>query len=133
MECEKSCGCIIIEDGKVLMVKQTKGHWGFPKGHIEDDETEVETAIREVKEETNIDVDIEENKRYTMRYATDKGNMKEIVYFVARKVCGEVKAQECEIDEIEWLDFIGALERIAYDDCRELFREVVENIGQKWS
>lgn len=128
MKYEKSCGCIIIEDGKVLLVKQTKGHWGFPKGHVEADETEMETAIREVKEETNIDVEVEENKRYTMRYVTDKGNMKESVYFVARKVDGEIKAQECEIDGIEWLYFRKALERIMYDDCRELFREVIENM-----
>lgn len=133
MKYEKSCGCIIIEDEKVLLVKQTKGHWGFPKGYVEADETEVETAIREVKEETNIDVEVEENKRYTMRYVTDKGNMKEIVYFVARKVGGEIKAQECEIDEIEWLDFRKALERIMYDNCRELFREVIDNIGERWS
>lgn len=74
MKCEKSCGCIIIEDGiKVLLVKQTKGHWIFPKGHVEADETEMETAIREVKEETNVDVEVEGNKRYTMRYVTDKG------------------------------------------------------------
>lgn len=73
MECEKSCGCIIIGDEKVLLVKQTKGHWGFLKGHVEADETEVETAIREVKEETNVDVEVEGNKRYTMRYVTDKG------------------------------------------------------------
>lgn len=133
MKCEKSCGCIIIEDGKVLLVKQTKGHWGFPKGHVEADETEVETAIREVKEETNVDVEVEGNKRYTMRYVTDKGNMKESVYFVARKVGGEIKEQECEIDGIEWLDFRDALERITYDNCRELFREVIDNIGERWS
>ena len=40
------------------MVKQLLGHWGFPKGHIEKDETEYETALREVKEETNIDARI---------------------------------------------------------------------------
>ena len=48
---EKSCGCIIIENDKVLLIQQTKGHWGFPKGHVEAFETESETAIREVKEE----------------------------------------------------------------------------------
>ena len=31
---EKSCGCIIVEKGKVLLVKQTKGHWGFPNYQI---------------------------------------------------------------------------------------------------
>ena len=34
-EREKSCGCIIINKNKVLLIKQTKGHWGFPKGHVE--------------------------------------------------------------------------------------------------
>ena len=43
-EREKSCGCIIINKNKVLLIKQTKGHWGFPKGHIEKDETEIETG-----------------------------------------------------------------------------------------
>lgn len=35
MKHEKSCGCIIIEDKKVLLIKQTNGIWGFPKGHVE--------------------------------------------------------------------------------------------------
>ena len=56
MKHEKSCGCIIIEDKKVLLIKQTNGVWGFPKGHVEENETELQTAEREVKEETNIDV-----------------------------------------------------------------------------
>ena len=60
---EKACGCIIIEDGKVLLIKQHQGFWGFPKGHVEDGETEEETAAREVKEETNIDVEIKSNKK----------------------------------------------------------------------
>ena len=34
-EREKSCGCIITKENKVLLIKQTKGHWGFPKGHVE--------------------------------------------------------------------------------------------------
>ena len=73
MKHEKSCGCIIIEDKKVLLIKQTNGIWGFPKGHVEKNETELQTAEREVKEETNIDVKIDETKRYTMNYITDRG------------------------------------------------------------
>ena len=75
-EREKSCGCIITKDNKVLLIKQTKGHWGFPKRHVEKNETEIETAIREVKEETNLDVEVDANKRYTMEYVTDKGKNK---------------------------------------------------------
>ena len=55
-EREKSCGAILIDHQddqiKTLIVRQNAGHWGFPKGHVEGDETEFETAFREVREET---------------------------------------------------------------------------------
>ena len=60
MKHEKSCGAVIIKNNKVLVLQQVAGHWGFPKGHVEKGETEVETAIREIKEETNLDVEINE-------------------------------------------------------------------------
>ena len=62
MKFEKCCGCIILNEGKLLLVKHNVGHWGFPKGHMEKDEIEIQTAIREVKEETNVDVKIQEEK-----------------------------------------------------------------------
>ena len=56
---EKSCGCIIIKDNKVLLVyEKRRNFWGFPKGHMEDGENEIETALREVKEEVGLDVEI---------------------------------------------------------------------------
>lgn len=123
---EKSCGCIIINDDKVLLIKQTKGHWGFPKGHVEKSETEIQTATREVKEETNLDVAIDENKRYTMKYVTDKGKLKEVVLFIAKCVGGEIERQETEISDIKWLDFNEALKKITYDNTRELFKKVLD-------
>ena len=125
-EREKSCGCIITKDNKVLLIKQTKGHWGFPKGHVEKNETEIETAIREVKEETNLDVEIDANKRYTMEYVTDKGKLKQVVLFIAKCIGGEIKAQECEVTDIKWLDFDEAIETITYDNTRELFKEILK-------
>ena len=125
-EREKSCGCIIINKNKVLLIKQTKGHWGFPKGHIEKDETEIETAIREVKEETNLDVEIDANKRYTMEYVTDKGTLKQVVLFIAKCTGGEIKAQECEVNDIKWLDFDEAMQTITYDNTRELFKKILK-------
>lgn len=35
MKKEKSCGCIVIDKDKVLLVKQNDGHTAFPKGHVE--------------------------------------------------------------------------------------------------
>ena len=40
MNYEKSCGAIIIDDDKVLLIKQGNGDWGFPKGHMIDGESE---------------------------------------------------------------------------------------------
>lgn len=125
---EKSCGCIIINDNKVLLIKQTQGHWGFPKGHVEKDETEIETATREVKEETNLDVAIDVNKRYTMKYVTDKGKLKEVVLFIAKCTGGEINRQESEVSEIKWLDFDEAVKTITYDNTRELFKKVLEEL-----
>lgn len=123
---EKACGCIIIEAGKVLLIKQNEGHWGFPKGHVEGNETEEETARREVKEETNLDVEIDSSKRYTMKYYTDKGNLKEVVFFLAKKSSDIIKPQEEEIAEIKWLDFERAISTITYDNTKELFKKVLK-------
>lgn len=125
---EKCCGCILINDNKVLLIKQTQGHWGFPKGHVEKNETELETATREVKEETNLEVEIDANKRYTMEYETDKGTLKQVVLFVAKCTGGEIKAQECEVKEIKWLDFDEAVKTITYENTRELFKEILKDI-----
>lgn len=104
MKYEKACGCIIIENDKVLLVQQTNGDWGFPKGHVEGNETEVETAIREVKEETNIDVKVEEDKRYSTEYDIEEGEIhKQAVYFVASKIGGDIAKQESEINIVQWL------------------------------
>ena len=125
---EKSCGCIIIEDEKVLLIKQTKGHWGFPKGHVEENETEFETAIREVKEETNIDVEIVGNQRYVERYITDTGIDKEAVYFIAKKIGGNEQKQESEIADFKWCSFEEAIETVSFDNMKNLLRKVIEDL-----
>lgn len=127
MKQEKSCGCIVLDADKVLLVKQTQGHWGIPKGHVEENETEQETAIREVKEETNVDVEIEGNNRYIENYITDKGIKKEVVYFIAKKVGGNVIAQESEIKEIEWLDAKEALKRVTYENTRNILKKALQD------
>ena len=126
LEKEKSCGCIIIENNKVLLIQQTKGHWGFPKGHVESGETEIETAIREVKEETNLDVEINENKRYTIEYITDKGTFKQVVLFIAKKINGDERCQESEIKSMKWMTFEDAIKTITYDNTRKLFSKILK-------
>ena len=48
MKKEKSCGAVIFDHDKVLLIKQSNGDWGFPKGHVEGDETEMETVLNSI-------------------------------------------------------------------------------------
>lgn len=78
---EKSCGAIVYRKShgntEILLIKHiNSGHWSFPKGHVEGNETEVETAIREIKEETAIDVMIDPTFRETVSYYPKRDTQK---------------------------------------------------------
>ena len=56
---EKSCGIVLFHSEDFLLIQHSvklgeKGHWDFPKGHMERGETEIQTALREVEEETGL-------------------------------------------------------------------------------
>lgn len=124
---EKSCGCIIFKDDKVLLIyEKIAKYWGFPKGHMEGSETELETAKREVKEEVGLDVEINEKKRYEMDYITDKGTDKTIVLYVATPKSDKITLQESEIDGAQWCDFDKAIEMITYDNLKDLLKKVIK-------
>lgn len=120
---EKSCGAIIFNEGKVLVVKQTSGFYGFPKGHVEIGETEKETAIREVKEETGLDIKIISNKRYTQSYIVKENVHKDVVFFIAKLENNNEKRQVEEIEEILWIDINEVENILTYDSLKELWKE----------
>ena len=124
---EKCCGCIVFDGQRVLLVKQNNGQWGFPKGHVEHDEDEEETARREIQEETNLSIYIDTNKRYVMQYVTDKGKNKEVVLFVAKKVGGELVKQEDEVEELRWVDMYDVADMLTFENARELYNDVLRD------
>lgn len=127
---EKSCGCIIIKDNKVLLVceKRRNNFWGFPKGHIEHDETEVETARREVQEEVGLNVEIDESKRYEIKYIVDDRIEKTAVFYVAKATSEEITKQEVEIADVKWCEFYEALDLLTYENTKEVLKQVIEDI-----
>ena len=130
MKYEKSCGTIVINDNKVLVIQQKQGFWGFPKGHMEQGENEIETAIRETKEETNLDVIIEDKTRFCLTYVIEDKNIhKEVVYFVA-KVDGKVdiKPQIEEKNGIVWIEIAKLEDILTFDNLKELWKVVLNHI-----
>ena len=129
MKYEKSCGAVIFDQNKVLVIQQVKGHWGFPKGHVEPGETEIETAKREIKEETNLDVTINEKYRYIEHYSPEEGIEKDVIFFVAEKIGGEIQVQEEEVLKTEWLLPEDALERVTYDSSKRILENIIKDLG----
>lgn len=128
MKKEKSCGCIVIDKDKVLLVKQNDGHTAFPKGHVEKNETEEECAIRETFEETGLKVKVLNNYRYTQTYFVKQDVLKEVVYFLARREFGILCKQEEEINSLGFYSFDEALKLISYKDTISLFEEALKDI-----
>ena len=128
MKYEKSCGAVIFDGDKILVIQQVKGHWGFPKGHVEEGETEVQTAVREIKEETNLDVQIDESKRFVERYSPEEGVEKDVVFFVAKKTGGEIKVQEEEVKDTKWLFPQDAMKILTYDSSKRILQNVLNTI-----
>ena len=134
MRKEKSCGAVIYKyiDNElfILLLKHNLGHWSFAKGHVEDGETEQETAIREIKEETNLDVTINSDFRYVITYSSYEGVIKDVVYFLATTNSDNIKAQQSEISEIKWFKYEDAISMITYEDGRKVLMKAIEFLNK---
>ena len=139
MKKEKSCGCIIFDKAshsQVLIVYE-KGprFWGFPKGHIEEGETEEQTALREVKEEVGIDVKIlDEKYRYEINYIIkDKQIDKTSVFYLAETVDENIttKNQETEIEDSKWVTVEEAFDILTFDNNKKVLRKAWKDIKKK--
>ena len=121
---EKSCGAVIYNsNNEVLVVKHNAGHWDFPKGHVEENETEVQTALREVKEETNVDVHIYENIKYESHYSPKENVEKTVIFFLARSISDTLVKQDAEIADIGWYSYEDALNILTYDNAKEILKK----------
>lgn len=131
MKEEKSCGCIVLNNAnQVLLIHHNAGHWDFPKGHVEEGETEIQTAIREVKEETGIDVQVNEKYRYTTKYSPKEDVIKEVVFFLATNINDNKKAQLEEVSEVKWFKFEDALKTITYDTSVNILKKLQEDLKE---
>lgn len=129
MKYEKSCGAVVFDGEQVLVVKHQIGHYDFPKGHMEAGEKEEETAIREVKEETNIDIALTE-KRYVVTYYPSDKVKKDVVFFVAKKIGGSDHAQKGEIELVKWVPLKEVSALLTFDSAKDLFHQILLDLDK---
>lgn len=125
MNHEKSCGAIVYRNSErgmeYLLVRQLAGHWSFPKGHLEKNESEYACARREVFEETGLEITILDGFRETVCYRIGSDTEKEVVFFLAEAAGGMLRRQDAEIKEVKWCAYREALMLITHDNIRRLF------------
>ena len=114
-----------------VLVEETDGHCGFPKGHIEGRESEKEAVLREIREETGIEAALIDGFREEAVYPKGEGVIKHITYFLAcfagQKVCG----QAGEIADIFLLPFAQAHEKVTYQSSKSILEKAHAFILQK--
>ena len=127
MKREKSCGAVIFRQENTeryyLVLKSTQGHTTLCKGHVEGDETEHETAVREIMEETGLTVDFVDGFREVITYSPKPGVTKDVVFFLARARGGDIACQPEEVSEARFLPIAGALELLTHPSDRETLQK----------
>ena len=124
---EKSCGAVIWHDGEggreYLIERMVKGHVSLCKGHVENRETEHETAAREIREETGLKVTFCDGFRECISYSPYPGCIKKVVFFLARASSRAVTAQPEEVAGILWLPLAQALAALTHESDRDILRK----------
>ena len=135
MKHEKSCGTVIFRKARgkyaVLLIKNKYTDcWSFPEGHVEPGENEYQTAIRETREETGIDVKIENGFRMESNYLIGKKKNieKTVVYFTALTTRAYVVPQPEEISAFKWFFEDEFPFDHSFENDRTIFREALKFI-----
>ena len=126
---EKSCGIVLFRSDEFLLIQHPtksngdEGHWDFPKGHVEGSETELETAKRELIEETGIvNFRLFDGFKHRIEYNFQKGNEivpKEVTFFLAESNTKEVKLSS-EHENFVWLNSDLAFNKLTYTNAKEV-------------
>lgn len=125
------------ENPEFLIIKHRQGHWSFAKGHKENGESDFDTAKRELKEETGITEAkfISDKIELSEKYSFNSGNKhrveKSVDYFIAEVFSDEVKIDNMEILEYDWLNLSSGLELVSFLESQNILNKANEIILNK--
>jgi 8-oxo-dGTP pyrophosphatase MutT (NUDIX family) len=124
----RAAGGVVLRDGPggrevVLVHRPRYGDWTFPKGKRDGDETDRQTALREVEEETGLRCELLDELSPTS-YVDARGRTKIVRYWLMR-ISGETSFEPTsEVDAVRWVTITEADGLLSYERDRELLRSV---------
>lgn len=134
---EKSCGALIFRGERdslefLLLKSRFGGHWSFPKGHMELGESEVQTALREVREETGLSIQLLDGFRQCVEYYPKPNIKKQVVYFLGSITDPSAVPvpQKEEVSELKWMNFQEAFRVVTFKNDRKLLDKAIEFLGR---
>jgi len=140
MATEKSCGAVIFKQNsekKYLLLHYEGGHWDFVKGHVEADETEKETVLRETQEEVGMtDPSFVDGFRHRISYYYRRAGrtvMKEVIFYILESKTDAVRLSREHVG-FDWLSYDKAYARLTYKNAKDTIeraRDFLTNTEQK--
>lgn len=134
MPAEKSCGAVIFKlngNRKYLLLHYEGGHWDFVKGHVERNESERDTVLRETQEEAGItDLAFIEGYRQPISYyykRAGKTVYKEVIFYLLESKTDAVRLSREHVG-FDWLSYDRAYERLTYKNAKETLRKAHEHL-----
>lgn len=130
MQIEIAGGIVINKNGQVVIVSQKGGSWSFPKGHIEQNETELEAAKREVYEESGIKQLelIKELGCYERTSLNDETEIKKRKIFLFKTDEIKLGPIDPENPEARWVEKEKVAELLTHPKDKEFFLKIINEI-----
>jgi bis(5'-nucleosidyl)-tetraphosphatase len=127
---EKSCGAVVFikinNSTRYLLLNYAARHWDFVKGNVEPNESEKETVVRELKEETAIvDAHFKDGFKETIAYFYRRQGLtvhKEVVFFIIETHTEKVELSFEHVGYI-WLDYEHALEKLTFKNAKDVLQK----------
>jgi len=123
---EFSVAAIIYNKNEYLLLKYELGHWEFVKGHKEENESDEQTILRELEEETSITdaIIVDGFKEKYDYYFTFKSQRihKYVNCYLIKSNTKEVKISY-EHEDYVWLPFHKALKQLTYNNAKQLLKK----------
>ena len=105
--------------------------WGLPKGGIDEGETHETAAIREVREETGLDAEIESDLGEIRYFYVWEGVRvrKAVHFYLMLAIGGDITAHDDEMEDVRWFPLARSMKRAAYKGEREVLRRAKDRLA----